>query len=75
MGRPIHLKTMIDSNAVLIVVANGDKTTERSLQIDISDLRERYEKGELSRLVWGPKTINASDYFKNSALSSRLSSR
>lgn len=48
-GRRPTIEAYVDSKTVFDVIAKQGRTSEKRLQIDISCLRESYEKGELQR--------------------------
>lgn len=49
------------SKTVFHLVPMDGRTTKKCLQIDISDLKESYEKGELSKYGWLSGGVNPAD--------------
>lgn len=62
LGKQIRIEAMIDSKMVFNVVAKDGKTSERSLKIDIIDLCQNYDIGEVDRIVWIPVETNPADH-------------
>lgn len=62
MGRKVELKAMIDRNTMFIVVVIDGPTQEERLQIDVMELQQSCDRGDLSRIAWIPGNKNPVDF-------------
>lgn len=61
LGTKYEIEVMTDSRTLFNVVTKDAMTTERRLQIDILQVRESYDNGEIRKMAWIPGLMNPAD--------------
>lgn len=67
-GRQTDIEAFVDSKQLFEVVAKDGGNNEKRFQIDIFDLKESYERGEITKLRWIPVATNPADALTKQSL-------